>query len=53
MTVGELQSRMTSGEFTEWVALMILENDEEKAREMNRRVQQGLQQQRAKPARRV
>ncbi len=53
MTVGELQRRMTSREFTEWVALMVLESEEETARELKRRAERGLQAQRARPARKV
>lgn len=44
---------MTSREFTEWVALITLEHEEELAREVKRQAERGLQKQRARPARKA
>ena len=41
MIVGELLGRISSSELTEWLALYLLEHEEETQREVDRQAEQG------------
>lgn len=49
MTVGELLARMSSSEITEWIAIYLIENEEAKERELERRNQAANRQTLSRP----
>ena len=49
MTVGEFLARVSSAELTEWVALYLLEHEEEKQREVERGALAGVSRQLSRP----